>query len=574
MAISKFALERFKRHKKEIIFVTITATIASLLAAVVPYLYGKLFDLSLVPATPINMIIVLIISWFSISIIRDFLSYKTSLEGSIIGYKMSIETEAEAFGHWLSLPIAFHKKKRIGEVLNKISRACSQIENLSDDIFHFLPQVIVLVFAIIAMALIEWRLCLILVFFLAVYVFITAIKIKPILKNTKAMHKIWDKSYGNVYDKLMNVFLVKSFSKEKEESGYIKDQLVEKTHMPFRRMRGSWENLDFMQKIVFSSSFVIVLGLAILFLRKGMISPGEFIMFFGYISLSYTPFWRLGSMFRRFKEAGVALSRLKRLHDIAPEISEHGNKIIRDVKGSIEFRNVSFSYTKERPILRHIDFDAKSGETIALVGESGVGKTTLVELIMGYYKPQFGRILLDGINTNELSLEWLRQKIAFVPQELTLFDNTILNNLRYANPKATKNEIIEACKLAFAHDFIEKLPKKYNTIVGEHGVKLSVGQKQRIAIAMAFLKNPSILILDEPTSALDPQAERLIQASLKRLIKGRTTFIIAHRLSTVKQCDKIIVLHNGQIAEIGSHNELIKKKGIYYNFYSMQTGLA
>lgn len=569
-----FALKRFVKHKKKIAAIVAIATISSLLAAIVPYIYGKLFDFSLAPATPLGILIAMIACWFSVSIVADYLSYKASLEGRVLNFKVCEEIEAEAYGHWLNLPIAFHKTKKKGEILNKITRAIERLGYVVDELFYFLPQTIMLLFAIVAMLLIEWRLCLILLFFLSLYVFITAIRIKPIMKTSRAMYKVWEKSYGGVHDRLSNVFLVKSFSKEKEESDYIRQQLVERTYAPFRKMNAAWASLDFMQKVVFSSSFVVVLSLAIFFLRQNIITPGEFVMFFGYVSLAYSPFWRLGMMFRSIKESSVSLARLERFHKIVPEFAKHGNKVIRDVKGRVEFKNVYFSYTATKPVLKNVGFVAEPGEVVAVVGESGVGKTTLVELIMGYYKPQVGRILLDGIDISELSLEWLRKKIAFVPQELTLFNDTILNNLRYANPKATKEEIVEACKLAHAHEFIEKLPKGYDTLVGERGVKLSVGQKQRIAIAMAFLKNPTILILDEPTSALDAKTEALIHKSLKRLVKGRTTFIIAHRLSTVRQADKIVVLHKGSIAEIGNHQELMRKRGIYYNFYTMQTGLA
>jgi len=202
-----------------------------------------------------------------------------------------------------------------------------------------------------------------------------------------------------------------------------------------------------------------------------------------------------------------------------------------------------------------------------------VGKTTLSELIFGYYRPTKGDILVDDINISKLKLKWLREQIAIVPQEISIFNDTIINNLKYANPKASFDDIVRAAKAANAHEFIVSLPKGYKTFVGERGVKLSVGQKQRIAITMAFIKNPKILILDEPTSALDAKSERKVQEGIKRLISGRTTIIIAHRFSTVKNVDKIIVLNKGKIVEAGNHEELMEKKGKYYELYSLQKGL-
>ena len=223
-------------------------------------------------------------------------------------------------------------------------------------------------------------------------------------------------------------------------------------------------------------------------------------------------------------------------------------------------------------MLRNINFKVRPGEVIALAGESGVGKTTLADLISRYYSPTKGRILVDGQDIQKVDLASLRKHIAIVPQEISLFNDTIKNNIGYGKPKATMNEIIEVAKAANAHEFIQKLPKKYKQLVGERGIKLSTGQKQRVAIARALLRDPKILILDEATSSLDSVSEKLVQEALKRLIKGRTTFIIAHRLSTIAHADKIVVIEKGEITETGTHERLMKKKeGTYRKFYLMQS---
>lgn len=296
-------------------------------------------------------------------------------------------------------------------------------------------------------------------------------------------------------------------------------------------------------------------------------------MFLGYINLSYSPFFRLAQFYRSYRRASVSIKRMLWLENLVPEKMKHGDKIIKDFRGKIEFKEISFGYTKNKYILKNINLKISPGKTIALIGESGVGKTTLSELILGYYKPNNGKILMDNIEISELDLEWLRKNISIVPQEIIVFNDTLLNNIKYANPKAKFENITNATKSANAHEFIMSFPKKYNTLVGERGIKLSTGQKQRLAITMAFLKDPKILILDEPTSSLDAESEKRVQEGLKRLIKGRTTIIIAHRFSTVKNADKIVVLEKGKIIEIGNHLELMKRGGKYCYLYKLQSRL-
>ncbi|MEK6945485.1 MAG: ABC transporter ATP-binding protein [Nanoarchaeota archaeon] len=570
---TKFVLDMFRANRKQLTKIIVIATFGALLTAIIPYVYGKLFDLVLIPNTAVNVVLALIGIWFILSIVSTFVSNKTGYMGEILGTKMSLEAEAEAYSHFLTLPILFHKKEQRGEVLSKISRGTWSLQDLISSVSDILPQWLMLVFSLIAMILIQWQLAAILVISFIIYGFLTIKLVKPELAARKKENKVFDKQYGNVYDKLYNVFLVKNFVMEDKEREMFFKRLVGKTIPVVQDAAEKSNRVSVVQGIVYSISFVAVLGGAIFFLKNNEISPGEFVMFFGYINLAFAPFRFFGSIYRRYKRAIVGIKRFLKLRKIVPEKMKHGTGILNNLKGEIVFENVSFGYTKGKLVLKDISLKINPGETIALVGKSGVGKSTLAELIMGYYQPNKGRIYLDGTEISKLQLKWLRDQMAIVPQDLNLFNDTLMKNLKYANPDATFKQIVDAAKAASIHDFIAKLPKGYETKVGHEGIKLSMGQRQRIAIAMAFLKNPKILVMDEPTAALDAESEKKVKEGIDRLVHGKTTIIIAHRFSTVKNANKIVVIDKGKIAELGDHFALMKKKGIYYNLYTLQKGL-
>ncbi|MBA7597949.1 putative multidrug export ATP-binding/permease protein [subsurface metagenome] len=569
----KFFLDIFKANRRGLTKIIMVATIGAALAVVIPYIYGRLFDLAIITQTATNILLSLIALWLVLSLLSTYISNKTGFMGEILGAKIALETESEAYSHFLTLPILFHKKERRGEVLQKILRGSWSLNDLISSVSDVLPQFLMLLFSLVVMFIIRWQLALIVIFSFVIYTILTVKLVKPELAARKKEHKVFEKQYGNVYDKLYNVFLVKNFVMEEKERKRFFKSLVGKTLPAVKNAADKSKRVSIAQGVVYSLSFVAVLGSAIFFLRNGKITPGQFVMFFGYINLAFGPFRFFSGIYRRYKRSVVAVKRFLKLRKIVPEEMKHGNKTLDNLKGEIIFDDVDFEYLKNKPILKNINLKIKSGETVALVGKSGVGKTTLAELIMGYYKPKEGRIFLDGSDISKLQLRWLRNQIAIVPQDLNLFNDTLINNLKYANPKATEKDIIKSARAASAEEFIMKLPKGYNTKVGEKGVKLSTGQRQRIAIAMAFLKNPKILILDEPTAALDAESEKKVQEGIKKLIEGKTTIIIAHRFSTVRNADKIVVLDGGKIAEVGNHGELMNKKGIYYKFYSLQKGL-
>jgi ATP-binding cassette subfamily B protein/subfamily B ATP-binding cassette protein MsbA len=308
---------------------------------------------------------------------------------------------------------------------------------------------------------------------------------------------------------------------------------------------------------------------------SGKMQVGDILVFLAYLGMLYQPMNTFSLSAAVIHSAGAQLKRVFEIIDSIPQIAERADaKPLPSVRGQIEFRGVSFQYDAGRPVLRDIDFNVEAGQVVAIVGRTGAGKTSLASLLLRFYDPISGSILLDGHDLRDFPVAWLRQQIGVVLQDAILFSATIAENIGFGKPGASLQEIQAAAKRAQAHDFIVGLPNGYETILGERGVNLSGGQRQRLSIARAFLKDAPILILDEPTSSLDTQTEQALLASLRELMRGRTTFIIAHRLSTIRHADRIIALENGKIVEQGDHETLLRNESAYAKLYNSQWGDA
>ena len=569
----RFILSKIKNRPK-LYWGVFAALLSSGLLAIIPYLYGRLIDLAIQPNSSLAIILKFIIFWIIISLGADFLDRYSEKNSYEITIDLTNDLTVDLYNHILNLPISFHKEQKIGEVTRKIDKGVEGIYNIIEDVlFSFLPTIISFFIALLILFSVEWRLSTILLIAILFFIWLTIVYTKKIIKIQTLLHQSYEKAYGNLFDALRNAQTVKAntaehFEYKKSIKQWNSAGEVEKN------FRSLWLQMGLWQKIITTISLGSIFSLGILMLRNGHLTPGKLLMFVGYISLLTGPLYKLASQYRSLNSSLVSLRRAIQFYDYQEEKDFKNAKDI-NIKGEIEFKNVSFYYKKENPILIDISFYVQPGEKIAIVGESGVGKTTLVDLIGRYYLPQKGEIFIDGLNIKKIKLTSLRRQIAVVPQEVALFNGTIKENIRYGRPNATDKEIIEAARIANASEFIEKFPKKYNQIVGERGIKLSVGQKQRIAIARAILRNPKILILDEATSALDSASEKLVQEGLNNLIQGRTSFIIAHRLSTIKNADKILVLKDGKIAEMGKHEDLIQKpNGIYRKFWELQGTLS
>ncbi|MGB2762007.1 MAG: ABC transporter ATP-binding protein [Minisyncoccales bacterium] len=567
----KIIWEYLRKYKKEVRKLAVLAVISSTITAFVPYIYGRLVDAVSVEVFSLDFVFVLLGIWVLMSIIAAFFTRTVNQGGSFLSIDASNDLVCESAGHIIELPLKFHKEKSIGSIFSKIERSSSRIRMIINSIvFWSLPQFLTVFVGIAILFFVEWRLGLGISFLFFGFITITLYKTRPIIEVQKKINKTAEDVSGNLYDAFLNIQTIKSCAVESFQRQRTQKDYHQKLGPVFKDYFRLWNSLSLWQNIFFSLGFIGIFGLSLLLLMENMITVGKLIMFLGYLNILRRPLHNLAWQWEEFRVGITTIKRVKELLSIKPENYNSEGEILEQAKGEVEFKNVSFGYKKKQPILTDICLKADAGKKIAIVGGSGEGKTTLVDLISLYFMPTQGKILIDGVDIKKLNLSFLRKIIAYVPQEIILFNNTVKNNILYGKPNATDQEIIEAAKAANAHNFIEAFPKKYEQLVGERGIKLSTGQKQRLAIARALIRDPKILILDEATSSLDMESERLVQSALEKLIKNRTTFIIAHRLSTVRNADKILVLEKGKIVEEGIHKELIKKKGRYFKFYSLQ----
>ncbi len=567
----KILWQYLKKYKKKVYFLAFLAVIASAISAVIPYIYGHLVDFAIDKSIKIDSILILIGAWLVLTLISDWAGRFVDREGINVGIKSSNDLLLDICDHILHLPIGFHKDKRMGEILQRATRASDFFERIVEEtLFSLAPGLLRVIIALSILTYVEWRLSAALLIIIVFYLFAVLLKVKPIIEIQRKVNKAWEKSYGDIYNSTLNIQVIKSSLSEDMERRKNSRNFNDASRVQ-RLLMKAWINMDAWQQTITGFGFVAIFGLGIFLLRLNIVSAGELVMFVGYTALVYQPLGQLTHNYRMLKRGMAIINRALGLFKVEPEKYKEGIEL-KNVRGKVVFKNVSFNYKKKQAGLKNISFKAMPGEVIALVGESGVGKTTLTDLISRYISPTKGRVLVDDYDVEKVNLQSLRKIIAIVPQEISLFNASIKENIAYGKPGASIKEIIGVSSAANAHEFIEKFSKKYNQLVGERGIKLSTGQKQRIAIARALLRDPKILILDEATSALDSVSERLVQQAFKRLIKGRTTFVIAHRLSTISHADKILVLEKGEIIEQGTHKTLMDKKdGLYRKFYLMQT---
>lgn len=562
----------FIPHKKMMILGAVLGVVAAGLGTAIPYIYGHITDVAIYKTVDYILIGKLLLLWLALTLLGDYLRRLSARIIAKVSLQISGDSFHDAANHLISLPLQFHKDKKTGQVFRRISRGTDEVGHIIEGMLReILPQSLSLIIALGIVFWVRWELALVMVVIIVSYVAVTIWKIKLIIRTQDKMWAHWEKADHALIDSLGNIQAVKSTASESYEDQRRRKKLG-KAHNYYYTWMDLWRALDAWQQTIFTIGFVAIFGLGIYFLTIKKITPGELIMFIGYINLISGPLFQLGYLYRQITTALVAVRRMLAFYKEQPE-REFANSKNINIAGKVEFQNVHFTYKSGKEILHGVSFKVKSGQTVALVGRSGVGKTTSMDLLSRYYFPREGKVLIDDRDIKKFTLKSLRGQIALLPQEVVLFHDTIMENIRYGRRDASDKEVMEAAKLANAHDFIMQFTKKYDSVVGERGVKLSVGQKDRVGIARAILRNPKILILDEPTSNLDAHSELAVQEALQKLMHGRTTFIIAHRLSTIAHADKILVFEAGKIVEEGTHEELMAKSGAYRKLHDVQFGV-
>jgi subfamily B ATP-binding cassette protein MsbA len=475
------------------------------------------------------------------------------------------------FAHLQTLSVGFFTRRRTGELLSRLMNDVTVIQSVvTETPLDAAKQLVTFVGGIAFLLAMNWRLCVLILILLPLLVFVAKFFGRRLKSLSTSIQDQTAALSTLIEEVVAGIRIVKSFVQTRREETRFSSQIDQTLSLTMRRAGIMAVFIPVISLLTFSAAAAVLWygGRQVI---DGAVSPGELFAFVLFAGILIGPFSSAARVFAQVREAQGATARIFEILDTQSEIRDAPDAVaLPPVSGRLAFESVSFAYDARQPVLTDVSFDIKPGEFVAIVGPTGAGKTTVINLLHRFYDPTEGRITVDGTDLRQATLESWYSQIALVPQETILFGGTILDNIRYGNREATKDDVKEASRAAHAHEFIMGFPEGYQTVVGEKGINLSGGQRQRIAIARAVLKDPRMLLLDEATSSLDTESERLVQDALERLMKGRTTFVVAHRLTTIQGADRILVLDKGHVVESGTHDDLMGRRGLYHFLYSVR----
>jgi ATP-binding cassette, subfamily B, bacterial MsbA len=513
----------------------------------------------------------MITGFLGLVILQGLCSMGHSYLTAWISQRIIADFRRHLFAHLHTLSVSFFARRRTGELLSRLMNDVTVIQSVvTETPIDSAKQLVTFIGGITFLLMMNWRLCLLILVLLPLLVLVAKVfgrKLKSlstsIQDHTAAMSTL-------IEEVISGIRIVKSFVQTQREETRFGAQVEQTLALTMRKAGVMAVFIPVISLLTFAAAAAVLWygGRQVI---DGSVSPGDLFAFVLFAGILIGPFSSAARVFAQIKEAQGATQRVFEILDTGSEVSDSPTAAtLSSVSGHIRAEHIGFAYDPRQPVLMDVSFEAKPGELVAIVGPTGAGKTTVMNLLHRFYDPTEGHITIDGHDLRQVTMDsWYRQ-IALVPQETILFGGTILDNIRYGDEKATQEEVMAASHAAHAHDFIMSFPDQYQTIVGEKGINVSGGQRQRIAIARAIVKNPRILLLDEATSALDSESERLVQEALEQLMKGRTTFVIAHRLTTIQRADRILVLNKGRLVETGTHAELMNHKGLYQYLYTLR----
>ena len=572
MGTTRESLFKLKRYIKKFYSIILLNMFLSALTGIISsapiLLIKRLFDKGIIGRAEKD-ILYASLAMIGLAVIAGILMYYNSVLSGTIStgiYKNIID---DLYSKIQTLDMKYFSDSKVGDLMSRFSSDASMINSIILDSFTIILYLMTAIFYLVVLFITDWKLTMG-VFLIAPLLLVVVKRYSSKLKHMgKNRQEISGELNSKLQETLSGIRVIKAFTTENYEKSKFKN-LSSKLRFFTRKAIGYEAKANSIAESLNYIMFALLLffGGYRVIRSGGTFTPGDFMTVLAGMGAMYTPAKRALKLYNGINTNSAAVDRIFEILDIESKVIDSENATqFKEFNSTIEFKNVDFEYEENKNVITNFNLSVKKGEKIALVGNSGGGKSTIVNLLPRFYDVSHGTIEIDGVDIKKYKLKSLRKKIGIVPQDTFLFSGTIEENIKYGNRTATTEEVIDAAKQANAHVFIEKLSNGYLTEIGERGVKLSGGQKQRIAIARAILENPEILILDEATSALDNESEKLVQDALEKLMKDKTSFVIAHRLSTVISCDKIIVLQAGEIREIGTHAELLEKNGIYKSLY-------